>query len=173
VEEGSQEFNDTEFLHSFRMTRESFFLLLDEMKTKCAFTVPKFKKQQPVAYQLLVFLYHIGREGTAGSNMAVSQFFGIGLGSISNYIKRTIRALKEIKDDVVYWPNQSEGEEMKTQPAATRFRHCVGIIDGTLIVLDFCPQKYHKCYYLQKACYALNLMVICDDNRRITYYYTG
>jgi hypothetical protein len=119
LEEGSQEFNDTEFLHSFRMTRESFFLLLEEMKTKRAFAVPKFKKQRPVAYQLLVFLYRIGREGTAGSNMSVSQFFGIGLGSVSNYIKRTIKALKEIKDEVVYWPNQSERDEMKTRLAAT------------------------------------------------------
>jgi hypothetical protein len=50
LEEGSQEFNDTEFLHSFKMTRESFFLLLAEMKTKRAFAVPKFKKQWPVAY---------------------------------------------------------------------------------------------------------------------------
>jgi hypothetical protein len=173
LEENSQEFNDTEFLNSFRMTRQSFFLLLEEMKTKRAFALSKFKKQRPVAFQLLVFLYRIGKEGTGGSSIAVSQFFGIGSGSVNNYVQRTIRALKEIKNDVVYWPDQEERNQMKTRLASTGFRHCVGIIDGTLIVLDFRPEKYHECYYSRKACYALNLMVVCDDNRRIIYYYAG
>jgi hypothetical protein len=81
--------------------------------------------------------------------------------------------LKEIKDEVVYWPNQTEKEEMKSRLASTGFRHCVGIIDGTLIVLEYHPEKYHECYYSRKSCYALNLMVVCDDNRRITFYYAG
>lgn len=139
--EGNQNFNDTEFLHSFRMTIVSFHLLLDEMKTKRAFRMSKFKKQWPVAFQLLVFLFHIGREGTAGSNLAVSQYFGIGIGSVGNYVKYTIWALKEIKNKVVYWPNNEEKEQMKSRLACTGFRHCVVIIDGTLIVLDFRPPK--------------------------------
>ncbi len=171
--EGSQNLNETEFLHSFRMTRASFHLLLEEMKTKKAFRMSTFKKQQPIAFQLLVFLFRIGREGTAGSNLSVSQYFGIGSGSVGNYVKRTIRALKEIKNDVIYWPNDEEKEEMKSRLASTGFRHCVGIIDGTLIVLDFRPEKYHECYYSRKACYALNLMVVCDDNRHIIHYYAG
>jgi hypothetical protein len=173
LEEGSEQFNDTEFLHSFRMTRQSFYVLLEEMRTKKAFAMSKFRKQRPVSYQLLVFLFRIGREGTAGSCLAVSQFFGIGIGSVKNYVDRSIRALKEIKNEVVYWPDQEEREEMKTRLASTGFRHCVGIIDGTLIVLDFRPEKYYECYYSRKSCYALNLMVVCDDNRRITYYYAG
>jgi hypothetical protein len=152
------------------MTRASFHLLLEEMKTKKAFRMSKFKNQWPIAFQLLVFLFRVGREGTARSNLSVSQYFGIGSGSVGNYVKCTIRALKE-KNDVIYWPNDEEKEQMKSRLVSTGFRHCVGIIDHTLIVLDFCPQKYHECYYSRKACYALNLMVVCDDNRHITYYY--
>jgi hypothetical protein len=173
LREGSQNFSDTEFLHSFRMTRESFHLLLHELKSKKAFSQSKFKKQCPVSFQLLVFLYRIGREGTGGSSASVSQFFRIGEGSVRNYVQRTIKALKEMKDEVIYWPNEKEREEMKSRLAPTGFRHCVGIIDGTLIVLEFRPEKYHECYYSRKCCYALNLMVVCDDNRRITFYYAG
>ena len=39
-------FNEEEFLSSFRITRDSFFLLLDKMKTKDAFK-KKSKKKQP------------------------------------------------------------------------------------------------------------------------------
>jgi hypothetical protein len=173
LEEGSEGFNNTEFLQSFRMTRESFYLLVEEMSTKKAFKKAKFRPRRCVAYQLLVFLYRLGKEGTGGCSIAVSQFFGIGIGSVNNYVERSIRALMEIKEEVVYWPDEGEREEIKTRMAVHGFRHCVGIIDGTLVVLDFRPEIYHECYYSRKCCYALNVMVVCDDQRRITYYYAG
>jgi hypothetical protein len=105
--------------------------------------------------------------------MSVGQFFGIGVGSVHNYVRRSIKALKEIKKDVVYWPNQEEKDAMKKRLAATGFRHCVGVIDGTLVVLDFRPEVYHECYYSQKSVYAINLMVVCDDLKRITFYLAG
>jgi hypothetical protein len=170
----SHNFNDEEFLFSFRMTRDSFFLLLEEMETKKTFlNHSKFRQQRPIAYQLLVFLYRVGREGTAGGSLAVASFFGIGKGSVNNYVRRCVRALLEIKDDVIYWPDQQERDDMKARLSAYGFRHCVGIIDGTLVVLDFKPEKYHECYYSRKSCYAINVMVVCDDRKRVTFYNAG
>jgi hypothetical protein len=105
--------------------------------------------------------------------MSVGQFFGIGVGSIHNYVHRSIKALKEIKNNVVYWPNQEEKDAMKKQLAATGFWHCVRVIDGTLVVLDFRPEACHECYYSQKSVYAINLMVVCDDQKRIIFYLAG
>jgi hypothetical protein len=99
------------------MSRDSFHLLLDVMKIKNEFKNSMFKKQHPVAFELLVFLFRIGGEVTAGSNIAVSQYFGIGFGSVSNYVKCTTKALKEIKEEVVYWPSDKEKEEMKCRLA--------------------------------------------------------
>ena len=169
----SKTYNDEEFLLLFRITRESFFLFLDEMKTKKAFVAKrKSAHQRPVAFQLLVFLYRV-REGSAGGSGNVSAFFGIGKGSVNNYVNRTVSALLEIIDDVVYWPNPSERKELRKRFAANGFRHCVGIIDGTLIILDNRPEAYHECYYSRKCFYALNVMVVCDDNKRIIYYNAG
>jgi hypothetical protein len=169
----SVHYSEEEFLYAFRMKRESFLMLLEQMKLRKAFRPSKFKKQRPVSYQLLVFLFRVGREGTGGSASAVSSYFGIGKGSVSNYVRRCVSALNEIKDQVVYWPNQNERDEMKTRLTSTGFRHCVGIIDGTLIVLDFRPEQFHECYYSRKSCYALNVMVICDDKKRVTFYLAG
>ena len=167
-------FNDEEFLSHFRITHSSFFLLLDVMKERRAFNrVSKNKKQRPVAYQLLVFLYRIGKEGTSGGSMDVSAFFGIGKGTVNNYCKRCVKGLLEMKEEVVYWPDDKERLEMRKRLSANGFRHCVGIIDGTLIELTFRPESYHECYYTRKSNYALNVMIVCDDKRRIIYYNAG
>jgi hypothetical protein len=169
----SERYNESEFLYDFRLKRESFFLLLEQVETADAFKFSKYKKQRPIAFQLLVFLFRVGKEGSAGSASAVASHFKIGRGSVHNYVRRTVKALHEIKESVVYWPDDTEKEEMKNRLSALGFRHCIGIIDGTLIMLDTQPEKFHECYYSRKSCYALNVMVICDDRKRITYYYAG
>ena len=166
--------NDEEFLHLFRISRDSFFMLLDELKDKKAFTLTNNKShQRPISFQLLVFLFRIGKEGSAGGPMDVSSYFGIGKGTVKNYVRRCVRALKEIKDEVVYWPDVNERLEMRRRLMAYGFRHCVGIIDGTLVLLDFRPEMYHECYYSRKCVYALNVMIVCDDQKRILYYTAG
>ena len=82
----SVNYNDEEFLKSFRITRNSFFLLLEVMKEKRVFKrVSKKKKARPIAYQILVFLYRIGKDGDGGSCGDISQHFGICKGTIKNY----------------------------------------------------------------------------------------
>ena len=52
----SNKYNNEEFLSDFRITRDSFFLFLEEMKTKKAFVDnSKSSQQRPISYQLLVF----------------------------------------------------------------------------------------------------------------------
>ena len=53
------------------------------------------------------------------------------------------------------------------------FQKCIGIIDGTLIILEKRPKNYGDSYFCRKQCYAINVQVICDDKGRITYFYGG
>ena len=170
----SEKYNDEEFLFTFRISRESFFLLLEKMKDRRAFKrVSKKKQQRSIAYQLLVYLFRIGKEGSGGGAMAVANYFGIAKGSVINYIRRCVSALSEIKNDIVYWPDEKQRKEMRNRMSINGFRHCVGIIDGTLIRLIYRPEAYHECYYSRKCFYALNVMIICDDKKRILYYNAG
>ena len=170
----SKHFNDDEFVLAFRITRDSFFLLLNEMKDKDAFIIKNNKcHQRPISFQLLVFLYRVGQEGTGAGYGYISLFFGIAKGSVQNYVRRCVRALLEIKDEVVYWPDANEQLDMRKRLMAYGFRHCVGIIDGTLVFLDFRPESFHECYFSRKSMYALNVMIVCDDQKRIIYYTAG
>jgi hypothetical protein len=102
----SVNFNEEEFLFLFRITRESFFLFLEEMEPRDAFAIKSNScHQRPIAFQLLVFLYGIGKEGSGGGCLDVACFFGIGKGSVKNYVCRTVKALLEIEEEVVCLAN--------------------------------------------------------------------
>lgn len=79
----------------------------------------------------------------------------------------------KLKSEVVYWPDKEEREEMRKRLTAYGFRHCVGIIDGTLVQLTFRPLAYHECYYPRKSMYCINVMIVCDDKKRIIFYNAG
>jgi hypothetical protein len=88
-------------------------------------------------------------------------------------VERVVLALLEIKKEHISWPTTAEKKEIKDRLSLKGFRHCIGIIDGTLIELVFRPQSYHECYFSRKCMYAMNVMIICDDKNRITYFNAG
>lgn len=120
------------------------------------------------------FLYKLGREGVSSSLNALSTFFNIGKGIIRNYVRNCLKGLiLSLKKEVVYWPSQAESDQMKSRLLATGFRHCVGIIDGTLICLDRRPGEHHECYYSRKSDYSINCTVVCDDLCCAIYFLEG
>ena len=173
LKDSSNEYNATEFLYMFRLRRESFFSLLDLIKEDPVFLQSRYKKSRPASHQLLVFLYRIGREGVGASLSALSTFFKLGKGTLRKYILNSLKAILKLKDSVIYWPNEEEKEKMKLRLAAYGFHNCIGIIDGTFIVLDRRPAENFECYYSRKSNYAINCCVVCDDQCRVIYYLAG
>ena len=173
LKDDCHDFNESEFLYMFRLRRESFFHLLNLIKDDPIFNKSKFKKSRPASHQLLVFMYRIGREGVGGSLSALSTFFKLGKGTLRKYIMNSLQAILKLKDSVIYWPNEDEKHGMKTRLAAYGFHNCIGIIDGTLIVLDRKPAENFECYYSRKSNYAINCCVVCDDKCRVIYFLAG
>ena len=175
VSNNSKRFNDDEFLHEFRMQRESFHKLTELLKDDDNFkNINGKKKKGNINQHLLVFLKRVGLEGTSGSASSIATFFGIGQGTVRNYVIRTTKALLNLKEEVICWPDGKEKESLKLRiKISSGFQKCIGIIDGTLIFLHERPKKYGDSYYCRKGRYAVNVQVICDDNRKITYYYGG
>ena len=107
--------NNTEFLRTFWLSRASFALFLRvELERTPMFTRVRNGSRQPrpCYQQLLVFLFRVGRYGNSGSDHEVALYFGISSGSVKNYIKNIVAALKSIEADVVSWPNERERNEM-------------------------------------------------------------
>ena len=97
------------------MKRNSFQRLVELLRTSTVFTKKhKYKNPRPLYQQLLVFLYRVGCFGSSDSCHEVALFFGIGIGTVKNYVDNIIMALKEIESEVVYWHNEDDREQMKT-----------------------------------------------------------
>ena len=177
LDQDSDIMNDTEFLRTFRMSRQSFRILEQELRQTPMYAprqnVGGRRTPRPLYQQLLVFLYRIGRFGNSGSDHEVGLYFGIASGSVRNYVLNIVQALKHMEDEVVSWPTEEERNEMKVRLTSTGFRHCVGIADGTLIPLLRKPKVFHECYFCRKSIYAMNVLVVCDDRARIIYYLAG
>ncbi len=78
---------------------------------------------------------------------------------------------------VVKWPTEQAKVAMRQRVEAQGFdlwRNCVGIIDGTLIVLKHAPplprHEMLEFKNYRKQQYGLQATVICDDRRRITQF---
>ena len=147
LSDDSLHFNDEEFLATFRVTRPAFHKLVGLLKDHPIFNKKSKKKSRPVTHQFLVFMYMLGKEGHESGQRAVSTFFGIGKGTSENYNHNITTALKSMEPEVVAWPDEEEREKIRARLAHTGFRHCIGLIDGTLFVLALRPGLHGECYH--------------------------
>ena len=175
ISDNSVRFSESEFHVHFRMNRSSYHILLSLLEHKETFyTVSKGRKQLPIPLQLLIFLRRIGSEGTEASYTKLAVFFGIGAGTVSVVVRRVQNAFLEHYDELVSWPSLEGKSLMKEQiKVEYGFQNCIGIIDGTIIIMDEKPLKYGESYYCRKNCYSLNVQVVCNHECKIQYLYGG
>ena len=95
-------FNDEYFLHHFRIERDTFWSIETMLSDLDVFrTIPTMCPRAPVALQVMTFLKYVGTEGTDGSYAKIGDMLGISTGSVNNYIKWTIKALIEIRHQII------------------------------------------------------------------------
>lgn len=93
---------------------------------------------------------------------------------MDNYTKRCLYAILQHEKSFVRWPDAAERGQTKARIRAhSFFKECVGFIDGTLITFAAAPQKHKEDYWTRKSVYALNSLLICDDQRRVIYAHHG
>lgn len=159
--------------------------------------------QAPVEWQLLVALANLGLSGNGGGSPIKAKLFSLAgmwsyisgshlvclpdfrpalslraallaAGSVDNYTKRCLYAILQHEAEYVRWPDAAERAETKARIGAhSFFKECVGFIDGTLITFAAAPKKHKEDYWTRKSVYALNSLLICDDQRRVMYAHHG
>jgi DDE superfamily endonuclease len=167
--------NDEEFLQKYRVSRESFAILLSKIDQHPIFHTGKRKKQAPVQYQLMTWLKYVGTEGSGGSNANQRNTFGVGYGTAAKYRDRVTTAIRSLASEYIRWPNPEEREQIALEILKKYgFPHCVSIADGTLFPLAFEPETEDAPDYSgRKFGYSLTAMIFCDHKRRIQHYLAG
>ena len=164
----------TSFKRNARMTREAFDGILKLIEKHPVFQNKSKHPQATPADQLLVALGRLGFDGLASSLWTVGEKLGVGEGTVVVYTKRIIQALLSLEKDVVSWPNKTERKAIKDRIKDQHgFPNCTGYVDGTLIGLGFKPSRSGEDYFTRKGTYAINAMIVCDDQKRIRHVFAG
>ena len=78
--------DDSRFRQEARMSRRSFFGLVEMIKNHPIFSNSSYYEQAAVHDQLMVFLSKLGRFGNGGSVGVLARYFGISEGAVDLYI---------------------------------------------------------------------------------------
>ena len=158
----------TSFKVEFRMSRSCFNKVVELIRGHDVFKSTRAKKQAPVEHQLLVALKRFGFSRNGSATGIIARTFSISYGCAYSYIQRCITAIHSLRNVMIVWPNIEDRDAIADRiEQRYGFPHCIGFVDGTLSPLASKPQHHGEDYYTRKACYAMNGLVVCDDQRKI------
>ena len=169
--------NDVEFLRKYRMPRDAFWKLYELIKEDEVFhpTQGGGRIQRPISFQLMVCLKAFGEEGSGSSAGNLRDVFATGHGTSIVYIRRVVKAIRNLRDKYLQWPDEDEKKLIAHRVnSICGLPNCVGMVDGTLFPLSFKPKRTdHADFKGRKHGYSLSGIFVNDDKRFIRYYSAG
>ncbi|KAJ7627106.1 hypothetical protein FB45DRAFT_690921, partial [Roridomyces roridus] len=153
------------FRREFRVWPETFDALVSKIQDHPVFGNNSNNAQAPVPIQLAVALYRFGHYGNAASQLSISYWAGVSLGSVPLYTARVMTAILGVGllKEYVRMPNEEEKEKAKA--AVIRMSGCKEwgggwcMVDGTLIPIYARPNWYGVSYFDRKMNYSMSLQV--------------
>jgi len=141
---------DREFRAKFRTTREGFRGVLELIENNPIFYNQSNNEQAHPSVQLAVALARFGCNGTGASVSNIQDSFQIGAGTVTLYTKRVIKALLDLHDDWIKWPDSNRRSENGQVMREEGFPGCIGCIDGTTVTISQKPALDGEVYYDRK-----------------------
>lgn len=167
-------YDDERFKILFRVSRKTFYVILDLIKDDPVFrSRGRGRPQYPIHLQLQVVLYRLGSSGEASSIAKIAFLFGLGDGgTIQNFVARVFSAILKLQNRFIFWPGENE---RKTIEKATyhEMPFCIGYVDGTEVRLAEKPFIDSDSYLSRKQQYSIKAQIICDHTFRIRHVVVG
>lgn len=172
------QYSDRQFRQLARMSKDTFKTLVTALELHPIYqrsNRPRARNRgHPVWLQAFVALNVLGCEGNGASNFRIGRIFNVGHGTVTKYTQKFIKAINSMEKDYVYWPDANERREI-SQRFSDRYGlpDCTFIVDGTYMVFEQRPAIDGETYFTRKSNYATNVMIICDDQKRIRSFLIG
>ncbi|KAG8731018.1 hypothetical protein FRC10_002108 [Ceratobasidium sp. 414] len=163
---------DEHFRTAYRMSKDTFWAIVEILKRNVIFESQGNKQQRPVHYQLAVFLL---RYGVAGSHARHPMLLtSISEGTVTLYCRRVVRAIREHGLECVVWPTAERKEEIKRGfKKICGLDGIVGSLDGTLCGLESKPRTSGNSFISRKKTLSVNAQAIVDHNGQFIAFQTG
>lgn len=168
----------TEFVSSYRMTREAFYRLLDLIKHDKVFGKNNKRGPQQLqpAHQLLATLHYFSSFGSTAGGSKMRKHFFIAYGAKDNYVDRCVRAIRRnLRARYLTWPDVEERQKLAQHFHQTyNIPNAIMVVDGTTFQLLSRPRRTDFSDYSgRKDGYTITNLFFSDYRRRIRYYVTG
>jgi hypothetical protein len=118
--------------------------------------------QQPVEFQLAIFLVRLGHYGNASSPEDVAQWAGVCVGTVVNATKRCLVAFLDLHDEAIMMPPEEEKERAKEyveQVTCPEWRNGFLLADGTKFVLFQKPGLHGEAWFDKNKNYSIDCQV--------------
>lgn len=167
-------YDDERFKILFRVSRQTFYTILDLIKDDPVFqSHRRGRPQYPIHLQLQVVLYRLGSSGEAASIAKIAFLFGLGDGgTIQNFTNRVFSAILKLKNRYIFWPGEEERKFIE-QATYHEMPFCIGYVDGTEVRLAEKPYIDSDSYLSRKQQYSIKAQLTCDYSFRIRHVIVG
>ena len=120
------------------------------------------------------YLKYIRSFGNDASNVSLGTFFWIGFGSANIFCSHALIAVLLLKPSAYFWPNNEEQKLILLQiKEKHHFPNCIGLMDGTLFLLNTKSHLHKETYFTQKGNYCVHMLIVCNDAAQIIYFIAG
>ena len=150
-----------EWIENFRMSRDSFYQLCDELRPFLTKISTNMRQPLSVEKQLAVTLYYLCDEGRYRK---VANSFGISRATVSNVVRKVSLVItKELGPKYIKLPEtQADVETLASNFYKFHgFPQCIGAIDGTHVYIRQ-PSVNPTDYLNRKHRYSVNIQAVCD-----------
>ena len=100
------QFPDNTFKQIVRCSKTNFARIVVLIKDDPIFSNNSLLSQYSVEIQVMVTLNRLGCDGNGASIGALGRIFGISTGTVINFTNRVFRALYNLRDQIIFWPNE-------------------------------------------------------------------
>jgi hypothetical protein len=163
----------TDFQQAMRTTPEGFGALKELIEDHPSFESISNNPQPPIEKQLAITLERLGSNGNGASVGRFSRNYKVSRGQVVKCTRRVISAILQRGHNYLPWPLTDRRKAISAVLKQDGFPGCVGFVDGTTIPLYQRPGVDGEVFFDRKHRYSINAQVICDCDRRITYFYAG
>ena len=167
--------SECDFFKCTRVTKKTFSFLVGEMERTERFSStqrPPRRGTPPTApaTALAVTLWYLG---TQSAQRDIAERFDISQGHLSVIVKDVVDFLCGLSQAVIRWPTEPQMNDVEEQFSnLAQFPGVIGAIDGCHIPIsapDYCQNDYLD----RNHTHSVNLMAVCDANKKITYCFAG